>query len=338
MTETNPGEWRFQPTLLRSLALVGLAVSSALASDEILGIGTYCGVENPCAEVASSEYGQIGGVPLSTVGVAAFAAFFFLSLVATRPARTVLRVLAVGAGLAGLVLVSIQVAVLHRICPPCVVIDSIAVGMAIVALVHKPATARPSWLWVRVFGWTWAGLIAGLGPLFWAAAHLPSAAPPEIRAYWVPGKINVVEVSDFDCPACQRADPTVRAWVHRHDVHFVRVPVPMPRHPNAKSAGLAYLAAVKQGKGEEVAEALYSAPVRDPEECRRIAARLGLDMARYDRDIADPGADAQLEETRKWVLATDLGVPVIWIQDEALVGIKSPEALDAAHARAKPAP
>jgi uncharacterized membrane protein len=338
MTETNPGEWRFQPVVLRLLALIGLAVSSALASDELLGVGTYCGADNPCAEVAESDYGEVGGVPLSALGVGAFAMFFVVSLVPTRSARAIQRVFALVAGLAGAALLAIQLAVLHRVCPLCLVVDLSAVLIAVVALVRRAPANRPSWLWAKVFVWTWAGLAAGLGPLFWAAAHMPSAAPPEVRAYWVPGKINVIEISDFDCPACQKQDPVVRTWVRRHDVHFVRIPVPMPRHPNAKTAGMAYLAAMKQGKGEEVAEALYSAPSREPQDCRRIAGQLGLDLAQYDQDVSNPGSDAQLEANRKWVVALELGVPAIWIQDEVVVGIKPPEALDAALARAKPAP
>jgi hypothetical protein len=40
----------------------------------------------------------------------------------------------------------------------------------------------------------------------------------------------------------------------------------------------------------------------------------------------------------KWVEAAKIGLPFFWIQDELVVGTPTPEKLDAALARAKPAP
>jgi hypothetical protein len=209
-----------------------------------------------------------------------------------------------------------------------------------VAALWRPGAGGPSglWFWVGLFGWVWAGLAAALGPLIWEAAHLPAAAPEQARAHWVSGNVTMVEVTDFDCPHCQRADPIVREWLGRHPgVRFVRLVCPIPAHENAWPAALAYVAAARQGKGEEMATALYTG-ARDPVGCRRTAERLGHHLAAYDKVVKDPATESEIRATMKWVEESRLGLPFFWIQDELVVGTPAPERLDAALARAKPAP
>lgn len=332
-----PGRW--QPVLVRLQALVGLAVSSALVADHVFEIGTFCSANDPCAEVAASPYGQVAGVPLAAVGLAGFGVLLVVSLVPTRWGVVAVRALAVPAGLAGLALLVIQLAVLRQVCPYCVAADLSAVGLAIVAAVWRPSVGHPTglWLWVGVFGWLWAGLAAGLGPIIWEAAHLPATAPDQARAHWVAGKVTMVEVTDFDCPHCQRANPILREWLGRHPgVRFVRLVCPIPAHENAWPAALAYVAAVRQGKGEQMAAALYTG-ARDPVGCRRTAERLGLDLAAYDKVVHDLATESEIRGTMKWVEESRLGLPFFWIQDELVVGTPTTERLDAALARAKPA-
>lgn len=329
----------WQLLLARLLILVGLAVSSALVADHVFEVGAFCGFDDPCRAVASSAYGEVVGVPLSVIGVVGFAGLFALTLVPARWAVGLLRILSAVAGLAGLALLVIQFAVLRQTCPLCLVVDTGSVALAVVLLVRRPAPVGGAWLAARVFGWSWAGLAAGLAPLFWAAAHLPAAAPEQVRAHWVSGKITMVAVSDFDCPHCQHAAPIVDAWLQKHpEVRFVRLVCPMTSVFNSWPPALAYLAAVRQGKGEEMARALYAAADRERHTCRRIAERVGLDMAAYDRDIADPALTAEAQRTAKWVKETDMGLPFFWIQDELVAGTPRPERLDRALERAQPAP
>ena len=323
-------------TVLRLLALIGLGVSSALLADHLLGAGTFCKFDDPCATVAASPYGDVFGVPLAAVGVAGFALLLGLSLIPKRWAANAVRFAAVGAGLAGAALLVVQVAVLGQLCPYCVVVDGIAVLLAIVALVRRDSELRPRWPWVQGFAWTWAALAAGLGPLLWAVAHQPAVAPPEVRAHWVAGRVNVVQVTDFECPACKHAHAQLRDTLRRPGIHFVRIVVPMPFHENARAAGRAYLAAARQGKGEEMADALYTSPKPNPDACRVIAARLGLDLAAYDRAVEDPNVDAELTANAKWVRATDLGTPFFWVQDRLITGVPSADVLSAAINAARP--
>jgi hypothetical protein len=98
------------------------------------------------------------------------------------------------------------------------------------------------------------------------------------------------------------------------------------------------VAAVRQGKGEQMAAALYAAPSRDRASCRYLATQLGLDLAAYDRTVAGPAAEAEIRATVKWVEPAKLGQPFFWIQDELVVGVPSAEKLDRALARARSAP
>jgi uncharacterized membrane protein len=340
MTARRLGRIHWQPVLFRFLALVGLAVSSALIADDVFEIGTFCSANDPCAEVAASPYGQVLGVPLAAIGLAGFGLILIVSLIPTRWGVAASRGLAMIAGMVGLALLVIQLAVLRQVCPYCVVADLSAVGLAVVAVMWRPGVEHPTglWLWVRVFGWIWAGLAAGLGPIIWEAAHLPAAAPEPVRTHWVSGKITMVELTDFDCPHCQRADPIVRDWLGRHpEVRFVRLVSPIPAHENAWPAAMAYAAASRQGKGDEMAAALYTG-VRTPAGTRKTAERLGLDLTAYDKVVNDFATESEFRATMKWVEESKLGLPFFWIQDELVVGTPSPEKLDAALARAKPAP
>jgi protein-disulfide isomerase len=332
---------RWPSVLFRLLTLVGLGVSSALVADYVFEVGSFCSPNDPCAEVAASDYGEVLGVPLAVVGIIGFAVLLALSLVPTRWAAVAVRALAVVAGLAGLTLLVIQLAVLRQVCPYCVVADLSAVGLGIVAVVTRPFAEPPTgvWLWVGVLGWLWAGLIVGLAPIAWEAAHLPVAAPEPIRAHWASGKITMVQVTDFDCPSCQRAHPIVVDWRRQHpDVRFVLLVAPIPGHHDAWPAAEAYAAAVRQGKGEEMADALYTAPARDPKTCRQLAERIGLNLEAYDKVVADRGTMAEFEAINEWVRPLQLGQPFFWIQDELVAGVPTAEKLDAALARARPAP
>jgi 2-hydroxychromene-2-carboxylate isomerase len=148
--------------------------------------------------------------------------------------------------------------------------------------------------------------------------------------------VNVVDITDFDCPACQQADKWLRTGFRRPDIHFVRIVAPMRNHENAWPAGRAYLAAVRQGKGEPMATALYDAASRDPAACRAIADRLGLDLAAYDRALDDPAITDELTANAAWVRDAALPLPSVWVQDRVIIGVPRPGDLEAAIAAVKP--
>src|SRR3954463_1455270 len=101
---------KYQYPILRLLALLAVGVSTALLADHLSGTGAFCGFDDPCGEVAKSEYGQVFGMPLSAIGMGWFTAFFALTLIPNRRVAVGLRAFAIVTGLAGCVLLTIQFA------------------------------------------------------------------------------------------------------------------------------------------------------------------------------------------------------------------------------------
>jgi protein-disulfide isomerase len=194
--------------------------------------------------------------------------------------------------------------------------------------------SRPIWFGVAI--------VMMSAPLLWAVwkREIPAsqiAVPDEVKAFWVDGRITVVEVTDFDCPHCARADRVLKeALRDATNIHFVRLAAPMPNHANARPAARAYVAAQQQGKGDEMATALYAAESRSADACREIAERLGLTMADYDRVVADRNTDAKLDATIAWARRAG-SLPLICIQDRGFARVPTADeirdALRAAAAR-----
>lgn len=324
---------RYRSTLLRTLVLVGLAASAALAADHLTGAGAFCAFDGGCGAVAASAYGAVAGVPLSVFGLAGFALLLTLALTPRRWARFGVRVAAAVAGVSGAALLVIQLTVLGRVCPWCVVADAAGVGAAVVALAGRRDQEPLHGAWRA--GWAGAAVLAILVPGFWSLAHRPPDVPEQVRAHWVAGEVTVVEVTDFDCPSCQRVEPVLKEVVERERVRFVRLVAPMPHHENARPAGRAFLAAARQGRGEAMAAALFAAETRAPEQCRILAAGLGLDLAEYDRVVRDPATDAELDRTVEWARRSGRGLPLIWVRDRLFTGVPTAAELAAAIDRAR---
>ena len=65
------------------------------------------------------------------------------------------------------------------------------------------------------------------------------------------GKVTIVEFSDFECPFCVRAYPTVKKILseYKNDVKFYYKQFPLINlHPNAQKTAEASLCALDQGK------------------------------------------------------------------------------------------
>jgi len=109
-----------------------------------------------------------------------------------------------------------------------------------------------------VLAWAVAGTIVTALPYVWA--RFPhSALPPQIAAMQTPGKKLVVTFTDFQCPYCRRLHlETHEKLAARPDVQLKRVMVPLPSHPGAMPAALAFTCTPPE-KQEAVADALYKA-------------------------------------------------------------------------------
>ncbi|HXK11742.1 MAG TPA: thioredoxin domain-containing protein [Vicinamibacteria bacterium] len=128
----------------------------------------------------------------------------------------------------------------------------------------------------------------------------PYRVPVEVGSAPVRGNpkapVTVVEFSDFQCPFCGRARPTVARvretygdrlrWVFRH--------FPLDFHAQAQKAGEAAACAGDQGKFWEMHDLLWANNAKlQVADLKAHAATLGLDAAAFDQCL-DSGRDAAL--------------------------------------------
>ena len=111
-----------------------------------------------------------------------------------------------------------------------------------------------------------------------AAADSPARGPAN-------APVEIVEFSDFQCPYCQRANPTVQQVLTTYGdrVHFVYRHYPLPNHPNARPAAEAAVCAADQGKFWPYHDVLFANAGRlATTDLKHHAAELGLDSAKFD--------------------------------------------------------
>jgi protein-disulfide isomerase len=84
------------------------------------------------------------------------------------------------------------------------------------------------------------------------AADGPSKGPEDAR-------IQIVEFSDFQCPACRAAHPALTELVRKYpaDVRWVFRNFPLPQHAHAEAAAMAGVWAFDQGKFWPVADYFF---------------------------------------------------------------------------------
>jgi Na+/H+ antiporter NhaA len=111
--------------------------------------------------------------------------------------------------------------------------------------------------------------------------------------------VTVVEYGDFECPYCGRAEPVVRELLADFgDVHYVWRHLPLSDvHPNAELAAEASEAASAQGRFWEMHDQLldHQGELR-PRDLHGYAARLGLDLERFEDDLHRHAHAPRVEE------------------------------------------
>lgn len=105
-------------------------------------------------------------------------------------------------------------------------------------------------------------------------------------------KVHVVVFSNFQCPYCARADKLLRGLLNdpelKEKINIVFKHFPFDRHPEAKPASKAALAAGEQGKFWEMAEKIFENQNELNEKSyQKWAKELGLNMAKYAQDLKD---------------------------------------------------
>jgi protein-disulfide isomerase len=111
--------------------------------------------------------------------------------------------------------------------------------------------------------------------------------------------ITMVVWTDFECPHCKAAVPILEKFQKEHakTVRLVHKFYPLiHKHVNAKNAALAAVAAQKQGKFWEMHHTLFDNQERlEQQDLERYAKQVGLDMGKYEADVAAPATETVVD-------------------------------------------
>jgi protein-disulfide isomerase len=275
------------------------------------------------------------GIPLPIFGVLGFVAIGAAALVRGERARVVQLVLSTLAGLLGLTLLVVQLR-LGKLCAYCCVADASGILSALAASARlwlAPAAAAPRGV---VYGGAGALAVAAFAPM--VGGFRVNIVPQVIRdeiAQTPRGEVTVVDFVDFECPFCRMTHAELEPLLEQHHgrVRVVRLQVPLRSHPHAMDAARAACCGEKLGKGDAMADALFTAPEDEltPEGCEKIAAQLGLSLEPYRACVKDPATDAVIAADKAlFQSAGGYALPTIWFGEEQVVGAQPKEALEKA--------
>jgi protein-disulfide isomerase len=150
----------------------------------------------------------------------------------------------------------------------------------------------------------------------------PSAAP-----------ITIVEFSDFECPYCVKAEPTVKALLAKYPdkIKLVFRDFPLPMHPRAPKAAEAAHCAGDQGKYWEMHEKLFANSQKlEVPDLKAYARSVGVDGAKFDRCLDSEEKKPLVEKNKK--AGEDAGVtgtPAFFINGRPISGAQPLEAFTA---------
>lgn len=134
-------------------------------------------------------------------------------------------------------------------------------------------------------------------------------------------KVTIVEFSDFECPYCGSAHPILSNVLAEFGgkVNLVFKNFPLDAHKNAQPAARAAVAAQAQGKFWEMADQLFQHQRElSSEKIRELAGKTGLDMERFDADLASEQIQARVERDKKEGLGLDVqGTPTFFVNGRA---------------------
>jgi protein-disulfide isomerase/uncharacterized membrane protein len=327
---------RLPPLIFRLALLIALGVSAALLIDYLRPLPSFCDVGSGCDQVRLSRYAKVLGIPLPLIGLAGFALWMITSLFQSMRARLLTRLFALVAGVTAVLLLLTQALVIKIFCKLCVTVDIATIVAAAAALVptsevDDTGARAPRWLWPV------ATVVSLVLPGVWAIVQPAPPVPREIASLWVPGKINVVEFADFQCPFCRKLHPLMTELLGEYEgrVHFVRLNMPLSSHSQSRTAARGYCCAEEQDKGPAMADALFQSETLAPEACEKLAQALGLSLPAYQACVASSSTDARIDDEIERVHSAGLaGLPTVWIGDQVLVGLQPIDKLRDAFAEA----
>lgn len=165
----------------------------------------------------------------------------------------------------------------------------------------------------------------------------PAAARVEVSVEGAPFRgaanspVTIVEFSDFECPFCKRAHPTLMQLLEKYagKVKLVYRDFPLESiHPQARRAAEAARCANDQGKFWDYYDTLFTeSPKLAPDDLKRYAAQAGIDVKKFDDCLSGGVHKTALQKdidegTRLGVS----GTPAFFINGRPLTGAQPLEA------------
>ncbi len=137
-------------------------------------------------------------------------------------------------------------------------------------------------------------------------------------------KLAIVEFSDFQCPFCQRVGPTLDQIEREYGdkVRIVFKHLPLGMHPNAPAAHAAAEAAHRQGKFWQMHDLIFGDQASmSPEKYVEYAKQLGLDIDRFQRDVASADVKSRIDtDTQEAATLGVSGTPSFFVNGRFLSG------------------
>jgi len=150
-----------------------------------------------------------------------------------------------------------------------------------------------------------------------ATADSPAVGPAN-------APIELVEFSDFQCPFCYRAHPTIKQVLSTYGskVRFVYRNYPLPNHPNARPAAEAAQCANDQGQFWAYHDRLFADQTKlGNDDLKASAAALGLDAGRFNACFDSHKYKARVDtDVQAGTEAGVNGTPAFFINGRMLSG------------------
>lgn len=316
--------------------LLGLAMSAMLLVDYVRPAPIFCEENGGCDVVKRTVFAALFGIPTPVFGLVGFTVLAVLALLRGKRPRIAHVVVALGAALVAMGLLFVQL-LMGVYCKYCVVVDISALALLAGTLVRAKTAWDPP---------PGHNFPAALASLFALAVALPLGfgflqpiqVPPAIAAELKKtprGMVTIVDFVDFECPFCRMTHEELSPIVAelRPRLRVVRKQVPLRMHPHSMDAARAACCGERLGKGDAMADALFSAPIEEltPEGCEKIAASLGLDSAAFRDCVKDPKIDERIQsDVAEFKASRGHGLPTIWINTQKLEGAQPGPVLESA--------
>jgi protein-disulfide isomerase len=142
--------------------------------------------------------------------------------------------------------------------------------------------------------------------------------------------VEMIEFSDFECPFCLNAFPTVKQVMSTYGdrIRLVYRHFPLPNHPRARPAAEAAQCAHEQGKFWEYHDRLFgNQGLLGDDDLKQHAAQLGLDAGQFNGCYESKKYTADIDaDMRAGSEAGVSGTPAFFINGRVLTGAQPFEA------------